>query len=45
MDERFVSVIGECDFEVIGDPSILRVVRNDATLPRMLFLINQQNER
>jgi hypothetical protein len=36
IDERFVSVMGECDLESISSPSILRLIRNTAPLVRML---------
>jgi hypothetical protein len=37
IDERFESVMGECDLEaVIGVPCILRVIRSVSTLARML---------
>ncbi len=36
IDERFVSLMGECDFEVIGVPSRLRFTRKAAALARVL---------
>jgi hypothetical protein len=36
IDERFVSVMGECDLEVIDTPSIFKLIRKDVSLSRML---------
>ena len=36
INERFVSVMGECDVETIGVPSTSSVIRNAAALVRML---------
>jgi hypothetical protein len=37
INERFVSVMGECDLQVIGVSSIFKFTRKDATLVRMNF--------
>ena len=34
--ERFAGVMGECDLEAIGAPSICNVIRSAAALARML---------
>ena len=36
IDERFVSVMGECDLDDKGTPSMLRLTRSVSTLSRML---------
>jgi hypothetical protein len=36
INERFVNVMGECDFEVIGESLIFNVIRSVADLVRML---------
>ena len=46
IDERFESVMGECDLEDIGVPSTLRVIRSVPALARMLTtfdLIGEEN--
>ena len=34
-DERFESVMGECDLEAIGAPSIFKLTHNAAAFARM----------
>ncbi len=36
IDEKFPSVMGECDRDVIDSPSIFKVIRSVAALGRML---------
>jgi hypothetical protein len=35
IDEKFASVMGECDFDMMGDPSNLSVIRKAAALARI----------
>jgi hypothetical protein len=35
IDERFVSVMGECELESIGSPSIFKLMRKVVVLARM----------
>jgi hypothetical protein len=43
-DERFPSVMGECDFEVIGDPSRLRLLRKTVSWTRVLHTLDLRCE-
>ena len=40
MNERFVSVMGECVLEAIGSPSRLRFTRKTAALARMFPILD-----
>ena len=35
IDEKFPSVMGECDLDVVGVPSKLNVIRKDTSLTRV----------
>ena len=35
IDDRFPSVMGECDLETVGVPSIFNTIRNPSVLVRM----------
>jgi hypothetical protein len=40
IDERFTSVMGECDLEDIGGPSIFKAICSDTVLVRMLSILD-----
>jgi hypothetical protein len=44
IDERFDSVMGECDLEPIGTPSIFNVIRSATSLTRMLSILDLRCE-
>jgi hypothetical protein len=45
IDERFASVMGECDLEAIGAPSIFKLIRKAAALARMFPTFDRSCEK